>query len=237
MSSRRAQHGIDPDSLFERFSWMYAFFREHVFRDDSLRISRFLWKSEESCVGSRLVELGCGPGFYSRRLAAACPQLKVTGIDRSLTQLKSARLRAEAEHLRNCSFQQADVRDLPFEDGSVDALISARLFTVVFGRQRTLSEMYRVLSPGGRAFIAEPRSALRAAIPLRTMWMLAGLYSFFLPGATTSSAYREPARVSVMRNGEFEHLISSCPWRVRYLWHDLWYQYAVCEKPSAPAMP
>lgn len=81
----------EPDSLFERFPWLYAFCREHVFRDDTDRIIAALWPEGRPPAGNRLLELGCGPGFYARRLAARFAHLDVIGIDRSERQVRHAR--------------------------------------------------------------------------------------------------------------------------------------------------
>ena len=71
----------EPESLFERFHWLYAFCREHLFRDDTERIAAALWAGVAPPAGTRLLELGCGPGFYSCRLAQHFAHLQVTGID------------------------------------------------------------------------------------------------------------------------------------------------------------
>src|SRR6267143_2989981 len=68
------------DSLFEHVAWLYAFCREHLFRDDTHRIIRALWPSGQPTSGTELIEFGCGPGFYSRRLAEPFPQISVTGV-------------------------------------------------------------------------------------------------------------------------------------------------------------
>jgi SAM-dependent methyltransferase len=96
-------------------------------------------------------------------------------------------------------------------------------------RDRVLAEMHRVLKPGGRCFVAEPRSALRAAVPLRAMWLLAWLSAPFSFGERLGS-YLEPGRVSVMSAGEFDAVVGSQPWSYTRRWQDTWDQYAVCEK-------
>ncbi len=63
-------------------------------------------------------------------------------------------------------------------DDSFDVLIASRLFTVLPNRRRAVAEMYRVLRPGGRCFIAEPRYAFWASIPLLPCGLLAGLTQF-----------------------------------------------------------
>jgi arsenite methyltransferase len=221
----------EPESLFERFPWLYAFCRDHLFRDDTELMANTLWPAGVPGAGSSLLELGCGPGFYARRLAGNFDQLRVVGIDRSERQLRRARYLAEADRLSNCSFMRGDARALPMPDASFDALVISRLFVILPERDRVLAEMYRVLKHGGRCFIAEPRSALRAAAPLRAMWVLKRLTSPFSNGKR-SGAYLEPGRVSVMSAGEFDAVVESQPWTYTRRWRDTWYQYAVCQKAA-----
>ena len=192
-------------------------------------MTRFLWKGCGPPAGSRLLDLGCGPGFYARRLAERFGELRVTGIDRSEKQLAHARRRAGG-YLENCSFEQGDVHGLSLPGDSVGAVVCSRLFTVVSEREKALGEIHRVLAPGSRCFIAEPRSVLRAALPLRAMWLLAGLTYLVSPGVLDPAGYREPSRVAVMTGAEFDALLVTQPWTATRRWQDLWYQYAVCEK-------
>lgn len=216
----------DAESLFERFPWLYAFCRDHLFRDDTARIAAALWPGSVPPIGCELLEVGCGPGFYTRRLAATFAQLRTTGIDRSEKQLDRARSLASADGLDNCFFHGGDARVLEIPDVHFDAVVASRLFVVLSERRSVLSEMHRVLKPGGRCFVAEPRSALRASVPLRAMWLLATL-----SGSNGNPvAYREPSRVLVMTPDEFGGLISTQPWASVRRWQDPWYQYAVCEK-------
>src|SRR5579875_547378 len=96
-----APHPEPPESLFERFSWLYAFFREHLFRDDTDGIAAALWPQGAPPEGSHLLELGCGPGFYCCQFAERFRQLNVLGIDRSKQQLRRARRNARSRQLDN----------------------------------------------------------------------------------------------------------------------------------------
>src|SRR5438270_4799790 len=147
------------DSLFERVAWLYAFCRERLFRDDTNRIISALWQTQSPVSGTRVIELGCGPGFYSRKLARRFPQIAVTGVDRSESQVRSARQRAAAENVSNCVFERINALAIPSADGSFDIPIASRIFTVLPDHERAVGEMFRVLKPGGRCFIAEPRYA------------------------------------------------------------------------------
>jgi ubiquinone/menaquinone biosynthesis C-methylase UbiE len=211
------------DSLFERFAWLYAFFRENLFRDDTHRIIDSLWPTGNPPASTRLLELGCGPGFYSCELAARFPGMSILGVDRSLRQLECAQKKARSLNLANCSFETDDVLDLSHADETFDALVAARLFTVIPDQKRAINEMYRVLRPGGRCFIAEPRYAIWASLPLLAMWLLAVLTGM-------NNGCREPGRATVLSSAAFKGLFASQPWRQVRTWQVGRYQYALCEK-------
>ena len=92
--SQNGQLTAHPESLFDRFPWLYAFCRDHHFRDDTGRIAASLWTAGVPPADSRLLELGYGPGFYARRLGETFGHLDVTGVDRSELQLGRARMPA-----------------------------------------------------------------------------------------------------------------------------------------------
>ena len=211
------------DSLFEHFAWLYIFCREKLFRDDTERMIRALWPDKEPRSGEKLLELGCGPGFYSCNLAARFSEIAVLGVDASPSQLSWARQKRNALGLSNCRFQSDNVLELSPEDESFDVLIASRLFTVLPNRRRAVAEMYRVLRPGGRCFVAEPRWAFWASIPLFTMWILARLTHHH-------NGYREPSRARVLSTREMNRLFATQPWRKVETWREGRYQYALCEK-------
>jgi arsenite methyltransferase len=97
----------------------------------------------------------------------------------------------------------------------------------VRNREAVLNEIFRVLRPGGRCFIAEPTSGFRTRIPLSCMWLLSKLSS------TPAGKYREPRQADVMSPPDFAALVHSQPWGIIDLQFDGWYQYAVCEKAYA----
>ncbi len=217
-----------PESLFERFSWLYAFFREHLFRDDTDGIAAALWPQGAPPEGSHLLELGCGPGFYCCQFAERFRQLNVLGIDRSRQQLRRARNNARSRRLDNVRFEQSNALALELPSESVDALLAVRLFTILPQREEALAEMHRVTRTGGRCFVAEPCSRVRAAIPLWIMWTAANLMA--MAGDYRSRAFREPPSATVLTPAEFGGLVTSQPWRTVWRWQDAHYQYAICEK-------
>ncbi len=211
------------ESLFERFAWLYIFCRERLFRDDTKRIVAALWPGSNPRSERRLIELGCGPGFYSCRLAARFPQLSVLGVDSSKKQLNWAREKARARDLTNCSFERVNVLALSYDTESFDDLIASRLLTILPKREKAVAEMFRILRPGGKCFVAEPRYTFWASLPLFAMWMLASLTRY-------GNGYREPRKASVLSKVQFKRLFATQPWKEVRTWQDGRYQYALCEK-------
>jgi ubiquinone/menaquinone biosynthesis C-methylase UbiE len=125
--------------------------------------------------------------------------------------------------LTNCGFQRDNALNLSHADKSFDVLIASRLFTVLPNRPRAVAEMFRVLRSGGRCFIAEPRYAFWASIPLYAMWLLAGITRF-------NSGYREPSRARVLSARDMNRLFATQPWKQVKTWREGRYQYVLCEK-------
>lgn len=100
---------------------------------------------------AHVLEVGCGTGAVSRELASWPKIRDVTAIDPSPVFLAKAReLGAE---LTNLSFQEADARSLPFDDGSFDVVIFHTCLCHVPGPEKALEEAFRVLCSQGQIAI------------------------------------------------------------------------------------
>ena len=99
--------------------------------------------------GLRVLDFGCGPGTISVGLARAVDPGEVHGIDIEESQINLARAAAEAGGHRNATFHVGDVTDLPFDDNSFDAAHCHAVLMHVPDTSTTLSEVKRVLKPGG----------------------------------------------------------------------------------------
>jgi arsenite methyltransferase len=211
------------DSLFEHATWAYAFCREHLFRDDTNRIIAALWPNERPAPGTTLIELGCGPGYYSCRLGKRFREMSIIGVDRSAKQVRWASERAEALRLTNCCFKRINALSLSCTDAAFDVVLASRLLTILPEQAGIIAEMYRVLKPGGRCFVAEPRYAFWASIPLLAMWLLVSVNH-------SGNGYREPYKATVFSADGFANLFRVQPWEKIRTWQDGRYQYALCEK-------
>jgi hypothetical protein len=57
------------EDLFDRLAWWYTECRERLLQDDTESIVQILASFGLKLNGARLLELGCGPGFYATRIA------------------------------------------------------------------------------------------------------------------------------------------------------------------------
>jgi ubiquinone/menaquinone biosynthesis C-methylase UbiE len=105
--------------------------------------------------GHLVLDLGCGPGTDLAALArAAAPEGTVVGIDSDLRMLRQAQTRTA--NLPRSKVLQADVHALPLPAGSADRAHTDRLLQHVANVPKVLSEVRRILHPGGRLVMAEP---------------------------------------------------------------------------------
>jgi SAM-dependent methyltransferase len=223
-----APRAAPADDLFERTAWLYALFRDRLFRDDTERIVSALWPDSGPTHGTVLLEVGCGPGLYARRLAARCPSLRTVGIDRSWRLLELASERAVRERVRGCRFERGDALALGWPEASVDAVVASRLFTVVDG-MAALAEVHRVLRPGGRCFLAEPASAFGTVVPLLALRLAGWLVS---PGASRRHGRPAPRWPGRLSHGRFAELVASQRWGDLRVTLENGYHYAVCTKAT-----
>lgn len=70
--------------------------------------------------GSRVLEAGCGVGAQTITLARNSPDAEIVSIDISSSSIERARALVEGEGLSNVQFQQANIFELPFQEGSFD---------------------------------------------------------------------------------------------------------------------
>jgi demethylmenaquinone methyltransferase/2-methoxy-6-polyprenyl-1,4-benzoquinol methylase len=106
-----------------------------------------------------VLDLGAGTGDLSREVRRLTEGASITAADFTLGMLEAGK---EWSSIQRCN---ADAMHLPFEDNSFDVVISGFLVRNVESVDQTLSEMARVLKPGGQVLILDmtrPRSQLLA---------------------------------------------------------------------------
>ncbi|HEY9076538.1 MAG TPA: methyltransferase domain-containing protein [Anaerolineaceae bacterium] len=105
---------------------------------------------------SRVLDLGCGPGFYTSRLARLGHNC--TGIDFSPASIEYARAQADAERLE-CSYRLADLRRGAYGEGYDLVMLLFGEFNVFSKADASLilAEAFKALKPGG-VLLLEPHT-------------------------------------------------------------------------------
>jgi len=119
---------------------------------ESHEIPKLLQLSSSSSV----LEIGCGSGGYAVDLAKRIG-CQVLGLDRNADGIRNAKALAEKDKLgARVKFDQCDVSQrLPVEDNAFDAIYSNDVLCHVPRRSQVLSDLRRVLKPGGRLLFSD----------------------------------------------------------------------------------
>jgi ubiquinone/menaquinone biosynthesis C-methylase UbiE len=99
-------------------------------------------------AGARVLELGCGTGAVVRSLAERREVAEAFGVDPSPVFI--ARARELAGDRDGFAFEVADGRDLPFEDGTFDAVVCHTSLCHIPRPEEALAEAARVTARDGR---------------------------------------------------------------------------------------
>jgi ubiquinone/menaquinone biosynthesis C-methylase UbiE len=105
-------------------------------------------------AGKKVLDVGSGPGFLTSDIANAVgPAGWVCGIDISDLMLDISR--HYCAHQPWAEFRKAEATELPFPEQSFDVAIAIQVLEYVTDIHTALSELYRVLQPGGQVVIMD----------------------------------------------------------------------------------
>ena len=102
--------------------------------------------------GERVLDVGCGPGFYCAELAEEVgPSGSVVGVDGSQPMLALAGRRCA--ELGNVELRAGDATALGVSDADFDAALCVQVLEYVADTRAGLAELHRALKPGGRVLV------------------------------------------------------------------------------------
>lgn len=118
-------------------------YEEGVYENRVRWISRYL----DGVRGTRLLDAGCGIGFFSQ--VARAQGARVVSLDFSPAALRVYRKRGGAD----ATLLAGSVEELPFADGSFDCAMAIDVIEHLYRPDLLLKELHRVVRPGGRVLV------------------------------------------------------------------------------------
>jgi demethylmenaquinone methyltransferase / 2-methoxy-6-polyprenyl-1,4-benzoquinol methylase len=167
--SERKRHALE---LFSGLPKRYDLLAAALSFGQDPRWRRALVRGVAPASGERVLDVATGTGLVVAELLAR-GDCSVTGVDQSAEMLDAARARfahgAGARTARaSVELLEAEAEELPFADGSFDALTFTYLLRYVDDPRATMRELARVLRPGGR--IASLEFGVPPAYAARVAW-------------------------------------------------------------------
>lgn len=104
---------------------------------------------------ANVLELGCGPGYYSAAVARNIPNGKLMLVDIQQEMLDMAKKRLAALGVSNVDYVQADAAALPFENDAFDTVFLIAVLGESSDKEMCIKELHRVLREGGLLSVSE----------------------------------------------------------------------------------
>jgi ubiquinone/menaquinone biosynthesis C-methylase UbiE len=166
-------------------------------------------------AGGSVLEVAPGPGFLSIELAKR--GLQVQGVDISKTFVQIAQRNADADGVQ-ARFELGNAAALPVQDSCVDFVVCRAAFKNFSEPVKALSEMRRVLRPGGTALLIDMRRDVKVGelrryvdglgVNLLNRWFMMAVFR----GMLIKRAYRlQEIRNMAIEAGWNEPRIDSSP--------------------------
>lgn len=162
------------------------------------------------------VDIGCGPGYLVALLAKKSKGLHVTGLDLSEEMLEQAHSHAKDMDLdEKVSFRMSDAGRLPFEDHSIDLVVSTLSLHHWWDPIMVMNEIARVVRPGGAFLIFDIRRDLAAPL-----WLFLWFITHFIvpdplrranePLSSRDAAYTCQEAGDLLEKSELENGVVLC---------------------------
>ena len=176
-------------------------------------------------AGDTVLDIGCGEGRHSLSIYVD-REVNAIGMDLSMKDMKTAKSRIKDFSITDtnkssCAFGAGDIKSLPFEDNIYDAVICSEVLEHLESLDDAVSEIVRVLKPGGVLAVSVPRF-----IPELICWKLSSEYSK-TPGGHVRIFRHNQLKEMVKKNGliydEFHwaHSLHSPYWWLKCLFWNI----------------
>jgi SAM-dependent methyltransferase len=153
------------------------------------------FRNPPNLVSKSVLDFGCGYGGRTVGYATAYGASRVVGVEPFAHVIEKCRAFAESRGVKNCDFIVNSQQAIPLPDSSIDVVVSYDVFEHVTDPAAMLSELRRILVPGGRAYIVFTPFYGAFSHHLNYITQLPGLHWVFDPRTLVGAVNSE------LRNG------------------------------------
>lgn len=158
-------------TFWDRIAWLYDF-------AESLNPKTYkaMLEGIKQIVPEGANVLDCAAGTGELSIAAAEKAGRVLCTDMSLPMLERARKKSAKKGIKNISFEERDIFDLPDEDSTYDVSIAGNVLHLLEEPEKAVRELCRVTKHGGRVIV--PTFMAKNSNPLIKIYTLLGYKAF-----------------------------------------------------------
>jgi 2-polyprenyl-6-hydroxyphenyl methylase/3-demethylubiquinone-9 3-methyltransferase len=157
----------------------------------------------------KVLDAGCGRGFYSQTISTYFPKIQLHSIDINRKYLTLAKKRIKQDNIK---FKAASITNLPYPNNYFDKIIASEVLEHIVKEKKAIKEIYRTLKPGGICMISVPNAnypflwdplnwtlekLLHSHVPPH-IWWLAGIW------ADHQRLYSKKELVAKLKNAGFK---------------------------------
>ncbi len=177
-------------NMFGRIAGRYNLMNRLMTFGQDMTWRRFVVKQANLPQGGKLLDLATGTGDIAFEALKAVPNVQAVGADFALPMMRVGQTLPLGARV---GWTAADALNLPFPDGTFDAVTSGYLVRNVIDIPRCFAEQLRVLKPGGRIVVLDssppPRNLLRPFIEIHLRYVIP-LLGRLIAGKQGADAYQ-----------------------------------------------
>jgi ubiquinone/menaquinone biosynthesis C-methylase UbiE len=213
-----SNEGIENDAVVDAYN--------RINRWPQFRILRkiFIAELKKHQPEGIVADIGCGPGYLIVDLIRSFPNISIKGVDIAEEMLTKA-----SENVRSLgvsqkiSFHQGDIGQLPFEDASIDFIVSTLSLHHWSEPDQAIQELHRVLKQGGQILVFDVR---RDSFKLM-YWIIRFAQTVILPEALKQINEPTGSFLAAYTRREAEEILRTTlfkQWRVKpgIFWLSIW---------------
>lgn len=144
--TRFAGEGVYPSQL----AWLLLLPFRNFYLSPSKLAARLELKDNDL-----VLEIGCGPGYFSPEIAKRLPGGKLYLTDIQAEMVEKARFRLSRRHISNFDIRQCDGVSLDYSDSMFNTVFMVTVFGEISHKENYSKEIFRILKSGGILSISE----------------------------------------------------------------------------------